>query len=158
MRRRLLATTAILGALGACSTAQQAQASATTAQVLAWLQASQTALETLITVSVPASAQAAAEAALAQFTAAAQAVGAAIASSAPISSVATGVQTVVAAFNALEPELAAMLPPNAQGVLAAVTISVNLLASFAQSVLGTPTPKVASRYAYGVKALTSVVP
>lgn len=158
MRRRLLATSALGVALAVagCTTAQQTQVTATTAQVIAYLQQSETALETLITITVPAASQAAVQTAFADFTTAAQSVGAAIASAAPMTSVATGVQVVVKAYDAVEADLSPLLPANAQVVLAGVTITINLLASFAQSVLGTPV--AAARYRASARKLISVVP
>lgn len=147
------------GILAACTTASQQQATATTAEVVAWLQQSETALETLIAVSVPAASQAAAPVALADFTKAASAVGTAIANSAPITSVATAVQSAVGLLNQAVVTIGPMLPPKAQAILTAVTIAANLLASFASSVLTPQVPVGGSPYYRGMKsALTTIIP
>ena len=157
-RRSALSAAPIL-ALAACTTAQQQQVTATTAEVVAWLQQSETALETLITVSVPTASQAAAKAALADFTMAAGAVGSAIAGAAPITSIATGVQTAVGFLNSAVGTIGPMLPAQAQAILAAVTLAANLLASFASGVLTPkPTPVPAAATFRGKSALTTVVP
>lgn len=162
IRRRIFGSVGlaglVAGLVSACTPAQQQQVTATTAEVVAWLQQSQTALETLITMDVPAASQAAAKAALADFTTAAAAVGSAIASAAPITSIATGVQTAVGLLNQAVVTIGPMLPAKAQAILAAVTLAANLLASFASSVLTPQVPPVAARYRATRSVLTTVVP
>lgn len=144
IRRRLFGSVtlagAVAGVLAACTTTQQAQATSTTVQVVAWLQQSETALETLIAMDVPAASQAAAEEALQDFTTAATAVGAFISNSSPAATVAAAVQKAVGLLNTAVTTIGPKLPPKAQATLDAITLAANLLASFASSTLGTPPP------------------
>ena len=166
MKRRLLAGLSVGVALAAvgCSAAQQGQVTATTAQVVAWLQQSETALQTLIAVSVPQAAQSAAEAALAAFTKAASDVGSAISQAAPITTVGTGAalaaQLLLKAIDVFDP----LLGDTGQAVLDALAITAGLLSSFGSSVTGVPpavsTPSARARIARAKSTvpLTTIVP
>jgi cytoskeletal protein RodZ len=162
IRRRLFGSVtlagAVAGVLAACTTAQQAQATSTTVQVVAWLQQSETALETLITISVPQASQAAAEAALQEFSTAATAVGSAISNALPATTVAQGVQSAVAVYNQVVAVVGPMLPPNAQAILAGATIAIGLLTSYYTSVLTPNAPLPPPPTAMIAKRLTTIVP
>jgi hypothetical protein len=87
----------------------------TVAQIVAELQAAQSALDTLITVVLPASVQAKATSILAAFTEAARAVGAAV--SAGASNVNTLAVTAGQTLTAVLADLTPLLPSNASGIL-----------------------------------------